>query len=89
MVVLNICHVHEKAAEKSYSELGRIRKIQDKRRAEGSNHIIVIAGCLGQAEGEEIFKRTNCVCRYCYWSSKLFYSSRPCSKNRAGREASD
>lgn len=61
MVVLNTCHIREKAAEKTYSELGRIRKIQEKRRAEGSNLIIVVAGCVGQAEGEEIFRRTHYV----------------------------
>lgn len=61
MVVLNTCYIREKAAENTYSELGRIKKIQEKKRAEGSNLIIVVAGCVGQAEGEEIFKRTHYV----------------------------
>jgi len=53
MVVLNTCHIREKAAEKVYSELGRIRAQKD------SNHdmLIAVAGCVGQAEGEEIFRR--------------------------------
>lgn len=56
MVILNTCHIREKASEKVYSELGRIKKISDKR----DNHsqmIIAVAGCVGQAEGEEIFRR--------------------------------
>ncbi|MFK7974423.1 MAG: tRNA (N6-isopentenyl adenosine(37)-C2)-methylthiotransferase MiaB [Rickettsiaceae bacterium] len=59
MVILNTCHIREKASEKVYSELGRIKKIKDQRLAQGHNDmIIVVAGCVGQAEGEEIFRRT-------------------------------
>lgn len=59
MVVLNTCHIREKAAEKVYSELGRIREFRDKRkRATDQDLIIAVAGCVGQAEGEEIFKRS-------------------------------
>ncbi len=59
MVILNTCHIREKASEKVYSELGRIKKIKDKRIEEGkADSIIVVAGCVGQAEGEEIFRRT-------------------------------
>ncbi len=54
MVVLNTCHIREKATEKVYSRLGRIR---DMKRKLGKDLIIVVAGCVGQAEGEEIFKR--------------------------------
>lgn len=54
MVILNTCHIREKAAEKVYSELGRIKKIKD---ASAKNMIIVVAGCVGQAEGDEIFAR--------------------------------
>ncbi len=62
MVILNTCHIREKASEKVYSELGRIKKIKDQRLKQGfSNMIIVVAGCVGQAEGEEIFKRANYV----------------------------
>ena len=52
IVILNTCHIREKAAEKLYSELGRIRKIQ-----EIKDLTIVVAGCKAQAEGEEIFTR--------------------------------
>lgn len=62
MVILNTCHIREKASEKMYSELGRVKKIKDKRIKEGiGDTIIAIAGCVGQAEGEEIFKRTTYV----------------------------
>lgn len=56
MIILNTCHIREKAAEKVYSELGRIKKIQDKAKPQ-KRVIIAVAGCVGQAEGEEIFKR--------------------------------
>jgi len=57
LVILNTCHIREKAAEKVYSELGRIRKEKAKRRKEGKNMIIAVAGCVAQAEGKEIIKR--------------------------------
>ncbi len=57
LVVLNTCHIREKAAEKVYSELGRIRQLQDKRRAGGQEMLIAVGGCVGQAEGEEIMRR--------------------------------
>lgn len=56
MVILNTCHIREKASEKVYSEIGRIKKIADKRK-DRSDMIIAVAGCVGQAEGEEIFRR--------------------------------
>lgn len=59
IIILNTCHIREKAAEKTYSELGRIKKLQDQRKGRGLNPaIIVVAGCVAQAEGEEIFQRT-------------------------------
>ncbi|MFY9589379.1 tRNA (N6-isopentenyl adenosine(37)-C2)-methylthiotransferase MiaB [Rickettsia endosymbiont of Halotydeus destructor] len=59
IIILNTCHIREKAAEKTYSELGRIKKLQDQRKSQGLNSaIIVVAGCVAQAEGEEIFQRT-------------------------------
>jgi len=59
VIILNTCHIREKAAEKTYSELGRIKKLQDVRKKQGLNSaIIVVAGCVAQAEGEEIFTRT-------------------------------
>lgn len=56
MVILNTCHIREKASEKVYSELGRIKKISDARENR-PEMIIAVAGCVGQAEGEEIFRR--------------------------------
>jgi tRNA-2-methylthio-N6-dimethylallyladenosine synthase len=57
MVILNTCHIREKAAEKMYSELGRVRQIKDARAKSGLKTIIAVAGCVGQAEGDEIFAR--------------------------------
>ncbi len=58
LVVLNTCHIREKATEKVYSELGRIRHHDD---ALGKKRIIAVAGCVAQAEGKEIFKRAKNV----------------------------
>ncbi|HEY0107699.1 MAG TPA: tRNA (N6-isopentenyl adenosine(37)-C2)-methylthiotransferase MiaB [Rhizomicrobium sp.] len=52
MVILNTCHIRERAAEKVYSELGRLKKIKDER-----GLMIAVAGCVAQAEGEEIVAR--------------------------------
>lgn len=58
MVILNTCHIREKASEKMYSELGRVKKIKDKRLlSNGADMTIAVAGCVAQAEGEEIFVR--------------------------------
>ncbi len=57
MVILNTCHIREKAAEKVFSELGRVRQMQAKRRASGAEMVIGVAGCVAQAEGEEIIRR--------------------------------
>jgi tRNA-2-methylthio-N6-dimethylallyladenosine synthase len=54
MVILNTCHIREKAAEKVYSELGRIRQIRERREALGRKTVIAVAGCVAQAEGEEM-----------------------------------
>ncbi|WP_135082116.1 tRNA (N6-isopentenyl adenosine(37)-C2)-methylthiotransferase MiaB [Terasakiella sp. SH-1] len=56
MVILNTCHIREKASEKVYSELGRLKNIKKKRDDE-NEMIIGVAGCVAQAEGEEISKR--------------------------------
>ena len=61
MVILNTCHIREKAAEKVYSELGRLRKMKDERREQGQNLLIAVAGCVAQAEGEEIIARQPAV----------------------------
>jgi tRNA-2-methylthio-N6-dimethylallyladenosine synthase len=57
LVILNTCHIREKAAEKVYSELGRIRLVREARRRRGSDCIIAVAGCVAQAEGEELVRR--------------------------------
>jgi len=55
LVVLNTCHIREKAAEKVYSDIGRLR------RADGTAPLIAVAGCVAQAEGEEIMARAPSV----------------------------
>ncbi len=57
LVILNTCHIREKAEEKVYSELGRIRAEKDRKAASGEKMIIAVGGCVGQAEGAEIMKR--------------------------------
>jgi tRNA-2-methylthio-N6-dimethylallyladenosine synthase len=57
MVILNTCHIREKAAEKVFSELGRLRRLQEARAAQGGRMILAVAGCVAQAEGEEILAR--------------------------------
>ncbi len=57
LVVLNTCHIREKAADKVYSDLGRIRELKDERKALGKSTVIAVAGCVAQAEGAEIQAR--------------------------------
>ncbi|MDX1710897.1 MAG: tRNA (N6-isopentenyl adenosine(37)-C2)-methylthiotransferase MiaB, partial [Rhodovibrionaceae bacterium] len=57
MVILNTCHIREKASEKVFSELGRLRAQQEARAAAGGRMLIGVAGCVAQAEGEEILRR--------------------------------
>src|SRR5919198_4830080 len=61
LVVLNPCHIREKAAEKIYSELGRIRQLKRAAEKEGRRMLIAVAGCVAQAEGEEIVRRAPAV----------------------------
>src|SRR5580700_3456968 len=61
LVILNTCHIREKAAEKVYSELGRVRRMKDVAAAEGREFVIAVAGCMAQAEGEEIIRRAPAV----------------------------
>ncbi|MDI4666198.1 tRNA (N6-isopentenyl adenosine(37)-C2)-methylthiotransferase MiaB, partial [Xanthobacter autotrophicus] len=58
LVILNTCHIREKAAEKVYSELGRLRK---QKQEAGSDTMIAVAGCVAQAEGAEIMRRAPVV----------------------------
>ena len=57
LVILNTCHIREKASEKMYSELGKIKKLKDQKSKKGTKVTVAVAGCVGQAEGDEIFKR--------------------------------
>lgn len=61
LVILNTCHIREKAVEKVYSDLGRIRSVKDERRRDGKDTIIAVAGCVAQAEGEELTHRQPAV----------------------------
>jgi tRNA-2-methylthio-N6-dimethylallyladenosine synthase len=61
MVILNTCHIREKATEKVYSELGRLRERKAERAKQGRDTTIVVAGCVAQAEGEEIMARAPVV----------------------------
>ena len=61
LVILNTCHIREKAAEKVYSELGRIRKVKEERAKSGKAMMVGVAGCVAQAEGEEISRRAPIV----------------------------
>ena len=61
LVVLNTCHIREKAAEKVYSELGRLRRMKDAKAEAGGRMNVVVAGCVAQAEGQEIVRRAPVV----------------------------
>jgi tRNA-2-methylthio-N6-dimethylallyladenosine synthase len=62
LVILNTCHIREKAAEKVYSELGRVRLARERRKREsGRDTLIAVTGCVAQAEGAEIVARAPAV----------------------------
>ena len=61
MVILNTCHIREKATEKIYSELGRLKRLKAKKAEAGGAMLIAVAGCVAQAEGEEILARQGAV----------------------------
>src|SRR5471032_1741480 len=61
LVILNTCHIREKASEKVYSELGRLRVAKDEAARQGREMRIAVAGCLAQAEGAEIIRRAPTV----------------------------
>jgi tRNA-2-methylthio-N6-dimethylallyladenosine synthase len=61
LVILNTCHIREKAEDKVYSDLGRIRRHKQARQERGENTIVSVAGCVAQAEGEEILHRAPVV----------------------------
>ena len=61
LVILNTCHIREKAAEKVYSEIGRIREMKEAAARDGRHMMIAVAGCVAQAEGKEIIRRASTV----------------------------
>ena len=61
MVILNTCHIREKAAEKVYSELGKLRRMKEAKAQAGGRMMIAVAGCVAQAESEEILARQRTV----------------------------
>jgi tRNA-2-methylthio-N6-dimethylallyladenosine synthase len=61
LVILNTCHIREKAAEKVYSDLGRVRQVKEERSAAGRDTLIAVVGCVAQAEGAEIARRAPVV----------------------------
>ncbi|MBI4276067.1 MAG: tRNA (N6-isopentenyl adenosine(37)-C2)-methylthiotransferase MiaB [Rhizobiales bacterium] len=61
LIILNTCHIREKAAEKVYSEIGRMRLLKQAAARDGRRMMIAVAGCVAQAEGEEILRRAPVV----------------------------
>jgi tRNA-2-methylthio-N6-dimethylallyladenosine synthase len=61
LVILNTCNIREKAVDKVYSEIGRIRELKREAAAEGRRMMIAVAGCVAQAEGREIIRRAQAV----------------------------
>ncbi|MBY0532544.1 MAG: tRNA (N6-isopentenyl adenosine(37)-C2)-methylthiotransferase MiaB [Xanthobacteraceae bacterium] len=61
LIILNTCHIREKAVEKVYSELGRLREMKAESAAQGREQMIAVAGCVAQAEGKEIIRRAPSV----------------------------
>ncbi len=61
IVILNTCHIREKAAEKVYSELGRLRELKKEKSGRGESLVVGVAGCVAQAEGEEMRRRAPAV----------------------------
>ncbi|MBW3097655.1 tRNA (N6-isopentenyl adenosine(37)-C2)-methylthiotransferase MiaB [Pseudohoeflea coraliihabitans] len=61
LVLINTCHIREKAAEKVYSQLGRLDRLKSARRKAGSDLMVAVTGCVAQAEGREIARRAPVV----------------------------
>ncbi len=61
LIVLNTCHIREKAADKVFSELGKVRMLKEAREAAGLTTTIAVAGCVAQAEGAEILRKQRAV----------------------------
>jgi tRNA-2-methylthio-N6-dimethylallyladenosine synthase len=61
LIILNTCNIREKAADKIYSELGRMRVLKDEAARQGRQVTVAVAGCVAQAEGDEIVRRAPSV----------------------------
>ena len=61
LVILNTCHIREKAVDKVYSEVGKLREMKQERQQNGGDMTIAVAGCVAQAEGHEIVRRAKGV----------------------------
>jgi tRNA-2-methylthio-N6-dimethylallyladenosine synthase len=61
LVILNTCNIREKAVDKVYSEIGRVRELKEAAAAQGRDMLIAVAGCVAQAEGAEITRRASAV----------------------------
>ncbi len=61
LIILNTCHIREKAADKVFSELGKVRVLKEARAAAGRTTKIAVAGCVAQAEGAEILRKQRAV----------------------------
>src|SRR5476651_769173 len=61
LIILNTCNIREKAVDKVYSEIGRMNELKEAAAAQGRSMLIAVAGCVAQAEGKEIIRRTDAV----------------------------
>jgi tRNA-2-methylthio-N6-dimethylallyladenosine synthase len=61
LIILNTCHIRERASEKIFSELGKLRELKEERDRDGRRTMLVVAGCVAQAEGAEILRRQPAV----------------------------
>ncbi|HEY0223053.1 MAG TPA: tRNA (N6-isopentenyl adenosine(37)-C2)-methylthiotransferase MiaB [Pseudolabrys sp.] len=61
LIILNTCNIREKAVDKVYSEIGRMNELKEAAAAQGRSMLIAVAGCVAQAEGKEIVRRTDAV----------------------------
>ena len=61
LIILNTCNIREKAVDKVYSEIGRVREFKEAAAAQGREMLIAVAGCVAQAEGAEITRRASAV----------------------------
>ncbi len=57
MIILNTCHIREKATDKVFSDLGRLRSLKEKKEEQGGKMLMAVAGCVAQAEGDYILER--------------------------------